>query len=172
MKKYFVAAVVALAAVPAVAADSAWYVGADLGNTNFKEDGDKSNRVGFGATVGYRINENVALEVQARRLGRSGDLSANAVSASVLGILPLENNFSLYARLGYGRNSLKEDLGSVEYSVHKSKALFGLGASYAIDKNWSVRAEYVNLGKNQFRDGQASIDVKMQQFNLGVNYSF
>lgn len=172
MKKYFVAAAVAVAAAQVVAADSAWYVGADLGNTNFKQEDDKANRVGFGATVGYRVNENVALELQARRLGRSGDLSANAVSASVLGILPLENNFSLYARLGYGRNSLELDSGSADYTVRKSKALFGLGASYAIDKNWSVRAEYVNLGKNKFQDGQDSVELKMQQFNLGVNYAF
>ncbi|QPF71841.1 porin family protein [Roseateles sp. DAIF2] len=176
MKKAFVLAALAIAAGQTLAAGSAWYVGGDIGSSKFKVEGEKSSRTGFGGTVGYSLNENVAFEVQARRLGRwtlDGEkLSANSLSASVLGILPLSKEFSLYGRLGYARNSLDWSEGNVSVSVHKNKALIGFGGAYAIDKNWSLRAEYVNLGKNTIGSGADRFDVKINQFNLGAVYAF
>lgn len=176
MKKALVLAALAIAAGQVMAADNAWYVGGDIGSSKFKAEGEKSSRTGFGATVGYSLNPNVAFELQARRLGKwdadGGSLSANSLSASVLGIAPLSSQFAIYGRLGYARNSLDYSEGNVSVSVHKNKALFGFGGSYTIDKNWSLRAEYVNLGKNTIGSGADRVEVKIQQFNVGAVYAF
>jgi len=176
MKKIFALAALAFAAATASAADNSWYVGGDIGSTKFKLLGTSSTRTGFGATAGYQLNTNVAFEASARRLGSwkvNGDeLSANALQISALGIAPINNQFSLFARLGMSRNSLDLDEGKVTYSIHKTKAFFGLGGAFQIDKALSLRAEYVNLGNNKISDGSDSIEVKMHQFNLGLNYAF
>jgi len=172
MKKIFALTVLAFAAATASAADNSWYVGGDIGSTKFKVLGESDNKTGFGAVVGYKLNTNVAFELAARRLGtwkEDGDeLSANALQVSALGILPLSNEFSLFARLGVSRNSLDLDEGRVSVSVHKTKAFFGLGGSYQIDKALSLRAEYANLGKNKID----SVEIKIHQINVGLNYAF
>ena len=172
MKKIFALTVLAFAAATASAADNSWYVGGDIGSTKIKALGESVNKTGFGAVVGYQLNTNVAFELAARRLGSADDVSANAVQVSALGILPLSNEFSLFARLGVSRNSLDLDEGKVSYSIHKTKAFFGLGGSYQIDKALSLRAEYANLGKNKIGSGVDSVEIKIHQINVGLNYAF
>ncbi|MDI4632128.1 porin family protein [Pelomonas sp. V22] len=191
MKKIIALAALAFIAAHASAADKTWYIGGDVGSTQFKADGDKERKTGFGATLGYSLNENVAFELQARRLGKASltetvgsvnyttTLKANSLSVSVLGILPLNNEFSLFGRLGYARNSLdlstkaSNAAGTVSFDGHKNKALFGFGADYKINNNLSLRAEYVNLGKNKVNvGGIGELESKIQQFNVGANYAF
>jgi hypothetical protein len=44
-----------------------------------------------------------------------------------------------------------------------------VGADFRIDPHMSLRAEYVNLGNNNVDRG---IDIKIQQFNVSLNYLF
>ncbi|MCV2422498.1 outer membrane beta-barrel protein [Paucibacter sp. DJ2R-2] len=172
MNKFIAAAALALIATTASAADSNFYVGGDIGSSKFKADGDSRSKTGFGATLGYTLNPNVAFELTARRLGSfkedGSKLSVNALQASVLGIAPITNEFSIYGRLGMGRNSLDLSEGAVSASVHKNKALVGIGASYQVAKNVALRGEYTNLGNNKVGD----TSVKMHQFNVGMTYAF
>ncbi len=179
MNKFIAAAALALIAGTASAApgtDSNFYIGADIGSSKFKVDGESGSKTGFGATLGYTLNPNVAFELSARRLGTwnkdGASAKANALQASVLGIAPITNEFSLYGRLGLTRNSVKATEGGYSGSVHKTKALFGLGASYQLAKNVSLRGEYMNLGSNKLGSGADTVTVKMHQFNVGVNYAF
>lgn len=176
MKKIFALAALAFAASTACAADNSWYVGGDIGSTKFKAQGDSSTRTGFGATVGYQLNTNVAFEASVRRLGSWKEdgikLSANSLQLSALGIAPLNKEFSLFARLGVSRNSLDFTFSKVDFSLHKTKAFFGLGGAYQFDKALSLRAEYVNLGNNKISAGGESAEFKIHQFNLGLNYAF
>ena len=176
MKKIFALATLAFAAATASAADNSWYVGGDIGSSRLKALGESSSDTGFGASVGYQLNTNVAFEASVRRLGSGKEdgvkLSVNALQISALGIAPLNNEFSLFARLGVSRNSLDVSVSNVDVSIHKTKVFFGLGGAYQFDKALSLRAEYVNLGTNKFSAGNASFDAKLQQFNLGLNYAF
>ncbi|RQO63295.1 hypothetical protein DBR47_01755 [Paucibacter sp. KBW04] len=176
MKKIFAAAALSLIAASASAAGNGWYVGADVGSTKFKNEGETITKTGFGALVGYSLSENVAFEATVRRLGSwdvdSVDTSANALQVSVLGILPLGNGFSLYGRLGASRNSLDASYQNVTASVSSTEAVFGLGAAYQINNNFSVRAEYADLGNNKIEAGNFSTKVKINQFNVGLNYAF
>lgn len=176
MKKIFAAAALTLIAASASAAGNGWYVGADVGSTKFKAEGDSDSKTGFAGLVGYALNENVAFEATVRRLGSENvggsDVKANALQVSVLGILPVGNGFSLYGRLGAGRNSLDISEKNVTVSITSTEAVLGLGAAYQINNNFSVRAEYADLGSNKIEAGGFSTKVKISQFNVGVNYSF
>lgn len=179
MNKFIAAAALTLiagAASAAPATESNFYVGGDIGSSKFKAEGDSVSKTGFGATLGYTLNPNVAFELSARRLGsgtvEGTKIKANALQASVLGIAPITNEFSLYGRLGLTRNSVDLTEGSLNASAHKTKALFGLGASYQVAKNVTLRGEYMNLGSNKLTFGTDSVNVKLHQFNVGVNYAF
>ncbi|MCV2422495.1 porin family protein [Paucibacter sp. DJ2R-2] len=176
MKKIFALAALAFAASTACAADNSWYVGGDIGSSRFKIEGDSGSKTGFGASVGYQLNTNVAFEASVRRLGSDTEdglkLSVNALQISALGIAPLNKEFSLFARLGVSRNSLDFTVSNIDLSLHKTKAFFGLGGAYQFDKALSLRAEYVNLGNNKISAGGESAEFKIHQFNLGLNYAF
>ena len=164
MKKIVALAALALTALSASAADNSWYVGADIGSTTFKVTGDSDSKTGYGALVGYTLNQNIAFEGSVRRLGSESGVDVNAWQASVLGLLPLNQQFTVYGRLGVTRNSLDISQNNVDVSVNKTRALIGVGVDYKIDKNWALRAEYNDLGDNY--------NVRIDQFNVGVTYRF
>lgn len=164
MKKIVALAALALTALSASAADNSWYVGADIGSTSFKWTGDSATKTGFGGLVGYTLNQNVAFEGSVRRLGSQNGVNVDAWQASALGLLPLNQQFTVYGRLGATRNSVSETTNNVTVSANKTRALIGVGVDYKIDKSWALRAEYNDLGDND--------NVRINQFNVGATYSF
>ncbi|MFY7864031.1 MAG: porin family protein [Roseateles sp.] len=166
----------AMMAAAASAAEQGIYVGGGIGSTRFESNGESESKTSFGATLGYTLNENVAFELQVRRLGEwkieGSTVTANAVQASILGILPIANGFSVYGRLGYGRNSLDVSYAKTNVSVSNNELLVGAGAAYHFTKNLSARAEYNYLGENAISSGTDDMKVKIGQFNLGMNYAF
>jgi opacity protein-like surface antigen len=167
-------AATALLSSNAMAVDEAnWYGGLTVGSTQFKGNAGSQRKTSYGVQLGYSFNPNVAAELQVQRLGKwsnaDGSIKANAVSGSVLGKAPVNDVVSLFARLGLSRNSVKVSGDEASFSAHKTQVLYGLGADFRIDPHMSLRAEYVNLGNNNVDRG---IDIKIQQFNVSLNYLF
>jgi len=177
-KKIIALAALAVLSSTAMAAadETGFYGGVVLGSTKFKDDSGSENKTSFGAHVGYNFNANFAVEVQAQRLGKWSEdgfsLTANSVNVSGLGKLPVADNISLFVRAGYSRNTLEASEGNVSASVHKNKALVGVGADFKIANNISLRTEYVNFGSNTIGEGTDSVTIKVQQVNVGVNFAF
>ena len=77
------------------------YVGGSIGSTAIT---DLSSKVGFGGYVGYKINENFAVEAGAQSLGKFSvagtDVKASAYNVSVLAGVPIDPKISVYGRLG------------------------------------------------------------------------
>jgi OOP family OmpA-OmpF porin len=173
MKKFAFAAAALLCATLAQAADGAFYVGGDLGRAKFSAEGESLKKNGFGAFAGYQLNSNVAFEATVRRLGKVSEdgtsVSFNALQLSALGILPVAGGFTVYGRLGLGRNSLDVTDSGVNASVNKTKALLGAGLGYQFDKQLGLRLEYTHLGNIEFAPGAK---IKAQQVNLGLSYQF
>jgi OOP family OmpA-OmpF porin len=172
MKKTLICMSLALLGAQAMAADAGWYVGGDLTSTKFKADGESERKTGIGAFGGYALNKHIAFEAQARVLGSwdvdGVDVSANSLSLSMLAKAPVAEQFVLFGRIGFARNSIDARQGGFSASAHESKALIGIGAEYLINKNMSVRGEFVNLGNNKIND----FSVKIQQFSVGFAYRF
>lgn len=133
------------------------YVGGTVGSTAIT---GLSSKVGGGGYVGYQINENFAVEAGAQSLGSfdvSGtSVSASAYNASVLAGVPLNPNFSIYGRLGYGSVTAAAD----GTTAKVNNAVYGLGAKYNINQNLAVRAEYTRLASDT------------GTFGVGLQYGF
>jgi len=178
-------------ALTTLAAGSAFadetYVGAGIGaRTHYGLDcaagqscdrlGSASGKVYFGTTLGPRFGvEGVAI-----RLGNATGLvntdtgpATGRVRSESLGAVGVarytQDAWTVKGRLGVALSH-----GKVDYSAggHASKTalvpLVGLGASYAIDKNWSVNLDWDRLSSRVSSTGRASADL----FSVGLSHAF
>ncbi|TFW30057.1 outer membrane beta-barrel protein [Massilia horti] len=139
-KKIAAAAALTLLASSSFAAPTSFYGGVDVGSTKSDVLDNNSNKVSYGAFLGYDVNENVAVELGYRRLGQwdnvrgSGyDATVNQTHLSVVGSVPLKDQFSVFARVGYSK--LNGD------DVNNSGALYGVGLGYNFAPNVFGRVE-------------------------------
>lgn len=191
-KQLLLASIIGAFALPAMA-DNNLYILGDVGRGKMEIDGSNNSTYSKTATsyslgLGYDFNKFFALEVAYRDLGTVSDrgsytdanvlynyrdeASASAIQASIVGKLPISDEFSVFGRLGVGKVDIDYD--SVETSgntswsdsdsVSKSKALFGVGASYNITPEVALRAEY-----NQYAKWG---DTKLSAVTIGATYHF
>lgn len=144
----------------------------------------------FSIGAGYDFNKFLAVEVAYRDMGeaveRGSDfdgvddydyvdkIGITALQASVVGKLPISDVFNVYGRLGLA--SLDAEYESKEYyadgnnpapysdSESKTRALFGIGASFDVTSQLAVRAEY-----NQYAKWD---DLKLSALTVGAVYKF
>lgn len=118
-----------------------FYAGVDMGGTKAYNNSDFE--LSYGLLAGYKFNQNFAVEAGVRRLVDDPkniyDTDFKQYSLSGLGILPLQNGFSVYGRLGMNR--LSQNAGWAPYRYRENKLLWGLGASYELGKNFTGRIE-------------------------------
>jgi OOP family OmpA-OmpF porin len=143
-KKIAAAAILATLACTSFAATPGWYAGVDVGGTEIR-DTDLGRETSYGAFVGYTFNRNFALEAGLRRLG-TWDVSvasadADQASISLLGSLPLNNQASVYARIGYNRLRASASVSGFSVSESVNKAMYGVGMSYDFGSNIAGRVE-------------------------------
>ena len=133
------AALVAASSAVFAAGPTPFYAGVDVSST--KSDYLDDDKAGYGAFVGYQINQSVAVEAGFHRLADTTvygqDAKADQTSISLIGSVPLTDGFSLLGRIGYNR---------VEYKFagekdHSNNALYGIGLGYAFSPVVSARLE-------------------------------
>jgi hypothetical protein len=144
-KKIFAAAALATLASSAFAAmPNTFYAGVDGGST--KIDGFGDNKGSFGGFVGYNFHQNFAAEIGARRLGSwtvaGADVDANQYAASIVGTLPLQNNFNVFGRLGYNKVEAKASYNGFSANADDSGVLYGVGVGYQFTPTISGRVEF------------------------------
>jgi len=147
---------------------------------------------GGGLNLGYRFGKSFALEAGYVDLGKYGFTSfttspavdtlqgvykAHAYSLSGVGILPMNNKWSLFAKVGYARTATDLSANSVSGATALARAsgqgsgvLIGAGATYDLARNWFGKAEldrYQHVG-DPSSTGQANINV----FSLGMGLRF
>ena len=136
------------------------YVGGSIGSTAIT---DLSSKVGFGGYVGYKINENFAVEAGAQSLGKFSvagtDVKASAYNVSVLAGVPIDPKISVYGRLGYGSLTATATANG-NSSADTNSALYGAGARYHLNQNLAIRGEYTRLASDT------------GTFAVGLQYSF
>jgi OOP family OmpA-OmpF porin len=190
-RKMFAAAVLGLGALMAVSQALAQgaYIGGSVGESDADDgnaipglitsgpvDGKDSGMKFFG---GYQFNQNLAVELAYVDLGKAaysgtfggspvtgGTVKTSGFNASVVGILPLNPSFSLFAKAGLfaWESKAKDVTGGVPFSGKDDGGdlSFGFGGAYNLTKNFSLRAEW-----EQFE----AID-KISLLSVGVAYKF
>jgi OOP family OmpA-OmpF porin len=151
---------------------------------DFEELAISKTENGYGLGLGYKFNQTFAVEIAYRDLmsltqGESWsdyeyrlNMDITAVQASVVAHYPLSDAVDVFGRLGVGRieveTSLYEnDWGDVfrgSASESETKALFGIGARYAVTERVGIRAEYSRFA--------AFNDITLSSLSLAVDYHF
>lgn len=148
---------------------------------------------GYKLQIGYQFTPNFAVEGGYIDLGKlsysanvlgiipvtaGAKVEASGWNIDALGILPLGNGFSLFAKAGLIDAKVKFSVSaSSAFSSASSsdsstdiKPLFGVGASYSINNQLIVRTEYErykNLGDKD-TTGEGDVDL----FSAGIAYKF
>jgi OOP family OmpA-OmpF porin len=139
-KKIAAAAALALVATSAFAAQpTAFYGGVDVGSTKIDDFGD--SKVSFGGFLGYGFNQNFAVELGYRQLGKfeflGVDVKAKQTHLSLIGSYPLNQQLDIYGRVGY--NQLKAD--TPYGSADDSTGMYGIGLNYSFTPAIAGRIE-------------------------------
>jgi OOP family OmpA-OmpF porin len=100
-----------------------------------------SNTV-WNVTGGYQMHRNFAVELGYSDLGRvtinGHPLDASALELSALGIIPLNETFSVYGKLGAYTGLAKGD----GFDERHGNVLFGVGGEYAATRDLGVRLQW------------------------------
>ena len=152
------------------------------------------NDIGYKLFVGYQFNKNLAVEGGYVDLGKpielnsvvtapsagtlKGTIKNNGLNLDVLGILPINDAFSAFAKVGLYYSKTTFDISATggggtaagSWSKSEINPKFGLGANYAFTKNVGVRAEwerYKNLGDAD-TTGEGDVDL----WSIGATFKF
>jgi len=164
MNKIIIAVLVsAFAVAPAGAADM--YVGVNLGSAQIDSPGFNSSN-SFAILGGYTFNENIAAEIAYTNFGSEsgGGITSKSSSMSISGVgsFPINEQLSVFAKLGFASTTL-EILGQ---SDSKSDLTYGFGGQFNLDKQIGVR-----LGYDIYKIGSVS-SVDQKVMSIGAVFKF
>jgi OmpA-OmpF porin, OOP family len=188
LKKIALAAFIGTASVTASSSavaqampDRGWYVGGSFGTTEDNESCPTTScdlkDSGWKIFGGFRMNRNLAFEGGYADLGSFSaggtflglpanvNVDVTSLNAAVLGIFPLGDRFELFGKAGIsftkydGSGSVGGFSGSSRDD--ETELLWGVGATYNINRNFGIRAEWERLNKSE-------IDM----MSLGIQYRF
>jgi len=120
--------------------------------------------------VGYGLHPNLAVEGVlgfGAQKGSSNGWDVKVKSTYGVYLKPrhqVNDKVEVFARVGYLKNKFEGSDSTSSETTDEGSAAWGLGGSYAIDKNLYLTAGYNQLYK---KDG-----VKVTGFNFGVGYKF
>jgi OmpA-OmpF porin, OOP family len=142
-KKIAIAATLAILSSAAMAADRPHvYAGGDIGSTKIE---GLDSETSYGAFVGYKFNQNFAVEGAIRSLVdadiNGADVSATQYAVSALGIIPVGNGFEVFGRLGLNNVDSKVRHPLYREDNSETKVLYGAGVGYKFSETISGRLE-------------------------------
>jgi OOP family OmpA-OmpF porin len=192
----------------AMADDSFWYIGGNIGQSKAKIDdarisdqllgtgfssvsiSDNKTDTGFKLFGGYQLNKNFALEAGYFDLGNfgytattvpagtlSGSIKLQGLNFDAVGMLPVADKFSVFARLGLQYAQAKDEFTSspavpvpTDPNPSKSAASYkvGLGAQYDFTQSLGMRLEAERYRINDAVGNKGDIDL----YSVGLIYRF
>lgn len=173
----------------ATPADQGWYVGASAGRTSFSyPQGGGFDGDGYSVFGGYRFNRHLAIEGAYADLGSADfrfDCPAGLVCVpelypifltesyrradlALVGILPVNDRFDVFAKVGYSRARYEQAVDYAlypddDYSDKSSETVYGLGGRLHFNGPWSLRLQW---------DRSEVSGVEVDGYWLGVEYRF
>lgn len=147
------------------------YIFADVERNKIESDIEEfsmsKTENGYGLGLGYRVNNTLAIELAYRDMLSFNerdsyedyeyrlDTDVTAIQISVLASYPLNEQVNIFGRLGVGRIDIdstfyENSWGTTSREADNesaTKALFGIGASYAFTENLAARLEYSRFAK-------------------------
>lgn len=184
MKKLIVALLASAAAVSAAQAQTVntqphYYLGAGVSIADHKYDisgvTDEGDAKAAGKIFGgYEFNQTWGVEAGYTDI-RASDFTYNGGTGTSKGFgsyvaakasMPLNEQFSAFAKLGVSYNERKLRTSTVSLSDHDTGAYGALGVQYNVSPQMALTAEYERYGKEK------DFGAKADAFTLGARYSF
>lgn len=145
MKRKAIAALLlsAISIAPAFAAEQGAYIGANVGQSSTDTlSMSTKTATAYSLLAGYQFMRNLAAEVQWNDFGSptladGTSPKIDGYSAKLVGILPFNDQWSGFIKLGYAHVKMG---GNVQTS--KSDVTYGIGVEYDWVKNWGVNLNY------------------------------
>jgi OOP family OmpA-OmpF porin len=200
------AVLAAIASPLALAEDHGWYLGANVGESRAKIDDQRimSNLLGSGFTstikddnrdtgyklfAGYQLNRNFALEGGYFDLGQfgftattvpagtfNGNIKLHGVNMDLVGILPITERFSAFARVGAAYTEARDHFSGTGLvsvtnpnpSKKETNWKAGLGLQYAFNEHLGMRLEVERYRINDAVNNKGDVDL----VSLGLVYRF
>ncbi len=149
---------------------SSYFAGDNYTETETGNDSTSEDTTSLGLRLGYQFNEYIALELGYHQYGESDDtytdeygdvisdkVETSSISAGLKAILPLSEQFSLFARAGMAKWDLKAT--STDSSApgdvfvlnqDDNDIYYGVGAEYSFNETISLGIEYsvIDMGWN------------------------
>ncbi len=173
------------AAFAATAQAEGWYVGADVGRSSVGTvypgmAMTKSTDTVGGVFLGYLFNQNWGVEgfytgggkFEGTMAGGVGNGKSDVYGLDLIGMLPLQDSFSLYGRVGYAnaKTSASSTVGTLSGS-NRSAATFGVGAEYDFTQQVGMRFGWDRYGAALSNAGVTS-NFNSNVWSLGILYKF
>lgn len=187
MKKLVAVALLSsLISASAFAAEGQAYIYGDYGSARFKDANPLPSPGMFDLGAGYQFHPNIAGELGYTYFGDStadyvgyGTATAKVRSlhAAIVGIAPINNELSLFGKLGLASNKANlSSTGTVtltKSSVSKTDTYFGLGVLYNLDKQVSMHVQYQNFGKFSSESVSGGTNLpSTSAISIGASYNF
>ncbi len=154
------------------------YLGLNVGSTDQKlrVDGFGSrtdSNTGVKLYGGYGFNENFGLEAGFVDFGKgrlnSASSKPQALYLAATGTLPVNDQFSLFAKAGLAASRTKLQAPGYSRSENRATPVIGVGAAFNFSPNVAMVVEYEDFGKVAKKDG---FNIKANMASVGVRYKF
>lgn len=170
MKKIVAAALLsAIVTLPAYAASGA-YAGIKVGHNRVGFNAlSKSSDTAYGVQLGYQYNNNLAVEGEYTDLGKFSTATgvtgkSDAWGLSAIGILPLNDDFSAYGKLGIARTGTSTSAGT---GLNRTSATYGLGGQFDATPMIGLRLSWERYGV-----GVTGENARDDLYSLGAVFKF
>ena len=158
--------------------NSGFAVTAEIARSEIKDvdgPGDEfdGNDIGWNLDLEWRFNQHIAIGAQYTDFGEDTDffnsedstISVDGFGFYVRGYVPVNDKITLNATLGHFLYDADIDPGTSDFTIFGEDAvMYGVGADYALDTNWSIRVQYRHF------DGED--DEEASLMSIGARYQF
>ena len=180
MKKIIAVALFTLFAAPAFAESTGFYGALDVNTWTLsnKGTGVENPSAGIRVAGGYHFTPNWGAEIGYTESGNGttsipADYKITSAQMAVTGTYPVNEQFDLFAKLGYAANKMTGAATAGCPDCSKNDFLYGFGAQFNFNKQFGVRLQYEDIGKvaDSIMAGQTD-QPKAANISLGVVYNF
>ncbi|HQC29065.1 MAG TPA: outer membrane beta-barrel protein [Methylotenera sp.] len=166
----------------AFADDQGFYLGANAGigkpNINTPNGLDKSSSAVGGIVLGYKFNPYLGTELQYTGIGKvtdnvRGTAKGDATSFTAIGTLPLNEDFSLYGKLGVAvtKTTVTSNLAPMNDAT-RTAPTYGAGAEYHLNKNLGMRLGWDYYAGAVNETGGSKNNIHSNVVSVGAVYNF
>lgn len=150
------------------------YISANIGNTDF--EGVSSSSFSFAG--GYKLNEQFAFEITYKDLGSFNEDAGNGVDVDIdvdglgayfVGKMPVTDKVDFFGKIGMVAWEIEGSAQGTPVSVviDGTDLSYGLGASYAISDNTSLKFEMDRISA-ELEGESGNVDT----LSVGISFSF